>query len=447
MKTRALVYTLLNRWTKGKGYPEALLQAVFARYPSLSRLDKAFITELFYGTIRWLNQLDYIIDTFTRTNPQKIDLKVRNLLRLGIYQILHLDKVPDGIAVYETVEVAKEKRFPSWIIRFINALLRALVRQKEAISFPKDDPVRFIALKYAHPEWLVKRWLKEFGEEATIGLCAFNNTPPPVIIRTNTLKITRAALKKKLEEIGTEVEETKFSPEGLCLKRLSCSLYELPGFKNGLFLPQAEVSQIISHLLTPRPDEIILDACAGIGGKTTHLAQLMHNRGQIFAVEPNKRRLKRLQKHIKKMDITIVYPRLGRIEEIISTFPKSYFDRVLVDAPCSGLGVLRQNVDLKWQRQEEEIEALASLQIFLLNTVAPYVKKGGVLLYATCTLTKEENQEVIKQFLDTHPEFILEDLRQRFPQYATFCTKEGYFGSLPFKHQLEGFFAARLRRI
>jgi 16S rRNA (cytosine967-C5)-methyltransferase len=446
MKTRVLVYTLLNRWTKGEDYPEALLQATFARYPSLSRLDKAFITELFYGTIRWLNQLDYIIDSFTQIRPQKIEAKVRNLLRLGIYQILHLE-VPDGIAVYETVEVAKEKRFPPWIIKFINALLRAVVRQKEAICFPEDDLVRFIALKYAHPEWLVRRWLKEFGEEATINLCAFNNTPPPLIIRTNTLKITRAELKQKLEKAGVEVEVTKFSPEGLYLKRLPCSLYELPGFKNGLFLPQVEMSQIISHLSSPKPHETILDACAGVGGKTTHLAQLMRNQGQIFAVEPNKKRLKRLQKHIKKMDITIVYPRAGRIEEVITAFPKCYFDRILIDAPCSGLGVLRQNIDLKWQRQEKEIQELACLQISLLNTVAPYVKKKGILLYATCTLTSEENQEVIKRFLDTHPHFMLEDLKHRFPQYASFCTQAGYFQSLPFKHQLEGFFAACLRRL
>ncbi|MCD6319307.1 MAG: 16S rRNA (cytosine(967)-C(5))-methyltransferase RsmB [Candidatus Desulfofervidaceae bacterium] len=442
-----MAFKLIHAWEKGKGYPEALLQGTFAQYSSLTRQDKAFITELFYGTLRWLNQLDYIIDTFSQVKPQKIRPEVRSLLRLGVYQIYHLDRVPPAAAVYETVEIAKRLRLPAWIIKFINAILRTVSREREKISFPQDDPVCYIALKYAHPEWLVKCWLDEFGEEDTKAICEFNNTPPPVVIRTNTLKISRSALKKQLIEAGVEVYETTLSPEGLIVKKLPCALHDLPGFKTGLFLLQAEISQVISHLVAPKPGEFVLDGCAGVGGKTTHLAQLMQNRGQIFAVEPNSQRQKRLSAHLRRLDVHIVQIKPGHLQEVVSDFPHSYFDRILIDAPCSGLGVLRQHVDLKWKRKPVDIANLASIQIELLEAAAPYVKKDGVLVYVTCTLTREENQEIIRKFLQSFPQYKLESIAHLFPQYSLFCTKDGFFQTLSHKHGREGFFAARLRRL
>jgi len=447
MNVRFLAFKLIHSWERGKSYPEALLQCVFAHYSSLTRQDKAFLTELFYGTLRWLNQLDYIIDTFSQVKPQKIRPEVRNLLRLGIYQIYHLDRVPPAAVVYETVEIAKKLHLPVWIIKFINAILRTVSREKDKFHFPQTAPVRYIALKYAHPEWLVKRWLDEFGKENTKAICKFNNTPPPIVIRTNTLKINRFALKKQLIEAGADVSETDLSPEGLIVKKLPCALNDLPGFKIGLFLPQAEISQVISHLVAPKPGEFVLDGCAGVGGKTTHLAQLMQNQGQIFAVEPNSQRQKRLSAHLRRLDIYIAQIKSGRLQEVMSNFPPRYFDRILIDAPCSGLGVLRQNVDLKWKRKPADIARLASIQIELLKTAAPYVKKDGVLVYATCTLTQEENQEVISKFLQSFPQYDLENVAQLFPQYSLFCTKEGFFQTLPHKHEREGFFAARLRRV
>lgn len=446
MNARFLAFKLIHVWEKGKGYPEALLQNAFAHHSSLTQQDKAFITELFYGTLRWLNQLDYIIDTFSQVKPQKIRPEVRSLLRLGIYQIYHLN-VPDAVAVYETVEIAKKLRLPTWIIKFINAILRTVSREKDKISFPQDDPMRYIALKYAHPEWLVKRWLEEFGEKHTKAICEFNNAPPPLVIRTNTLKISRSALKKQLIEAGVEVNETTLSPEGLMVKKLPCALHDLPGFKTGLFLPQAEISQVISHLVDPMPGEFVLDACAGVGGKTTHLAQLMQNQGQIFAIEPNVQRQKRLSTHLKNLDVHIVQLKPGHLQEVVSEFPSDHFDRILIDAPCSGLGVLRQHVDLKWKRKPADITNLASIQIKLLETAAPYVKKDGVLVYVTCTLTKEENQDVIRKFLQSFPQYKLESIAQLFPQYASFCTKEGFFQTLPHKHGREGFFVARLKKL
>ena len=443
MKARSIAYQLVSQWTNNQGYPEALLQRAFSHHPKLSRQDKALVTELFYGTIRWLNQLDYIIDLISSVKPDKIELRVRNLLRIGLYQIFHTH-IPDPIAVYETVEIAK-KHFPKWLVRFVNALLRTAVREKQNIRFPERDLMCCLALKYAHPLWLIKRWVREFGLEETTAMCTFNNQPPLLTLRTNTLKVKRSVLRQCLEEAGVEVEEG-LAPEALIVKRMPCSLHELPGFKSGHFLPQAEVSQLISHLLSPKPGEVVLDACAGIGGKTTHLAQLMRNKGQIFAIEPNLKRFNRLKRSLKKLGIDIVYPKHGAIEKIVTAFPENYFDRILIDAPCSGLGVLRRNVDLKWQRREEDILALASLQYALLEAVAPYLKRGKSLLYVTCTLTQEENEGVIKRFLEKFPDFQIESLVSLFPAYAKFCTSEGFFKTLPFKHHVEGFFAARLKK-
>jgi len=445
MNVRLVAFKLLVDWERKKKQADALLeQTLLYRYKNISQHERAFLTELFYGVLRWLNQLDYIIDQFSHVKPKKISIEVRSLLRLGIYQLYYLDGIPPWVAVYETVEIAK-KELPPWVIGFINAILRRVVREKDKIKFP-DDKVSFISLKYAHPEWMVKYWLKHFGEENTISICKFNNITSPIVIRTNTLKITREELKKKFLSINLKANETRFTPEGLILGKLPCSLSELPGFKEGLFFPQSEVSQIITHLLSPKSDEIILDGCAGVGGKTTHIAQLMQNKGKIYAIETNKERVQRLYQNLKKFEIknTIVKP--GFLEKNITSFPKNYFDRILIDAPCSGLGVLRKNVDLKWRKKEEDIKKLSQLQLLLLKSIPSYLKKNGILLYVTCTLTKEENEDVIKAFLKMFPNFCLEDIAFLFPQYAQFC-KNCFFQTLPHIHNLEGFFAARLRKV
>ena len=355
MNARFIAFNLLVEWEKNKIEAESILEQAFSQ-KEISQKERAFLTELFYGVLRWLNQLDYIIDKFSHIRPKKISPEVRCLLRLGIYQLYHLHKVPVWAAIYETVEVAK-KNLPPWTVSFINAILRQVAEKKEKIKFPKAK-VSFIAIKYAHPQWLIKRWLKDFGEKNTILLCKFNNNPPPLVIRTNTLKISREELKKYLIDAGLKIKETAFSNDGLILSKLPFALSALPGFKEGWFFPQLEVSQMVTYILSPNPDEIVLDGCAGVGGKTTHIAQLMQNKGKIYAIEPNKERLKQLHLHIKRLQIKNVIVKPGYLEKVIFSFPKSYFDRIILDVPCSGLGVLRQNVDLKWRRKEKRMYSI-----------------------------------------------------------------------------------------
>ena len=439
---RSLAWELLNQWERKRAYSETLLDRAFKRKKGLSHLDKAFTAELFYGTLRYLNQLDYIIDCFSKVNPKRIKVEVRNLLRLGIYQILYL-RVPDAVAVYETVELAKG-RFPIWIVNFLNALLRKVVREKENIKFPKDDLVTYLSLKYAYPDWLIRMWLKTFGKEDTIRLCKINNTPSPIVVRTNTLKTTREDLKRYLALEGIMSEPTRFSPDGLILREVKKSPLETTAYKNGYFFMQSEASQLIGYLLDPRPGEKILDGCAGVGGKATHLAQIMKNRGRIYAIESKEGRFRLLNKNLNKLGIKNVFPKLGDLRDVIKSFSHRYFDRILIDAPCSSLGALRKNVDIKWRHSKEDISRLRRLQETLLEEVVPYLRQKGVLLYTTCTFTAEENEEVIETFLKRHPDFSLENLANLYPNYRLLYTPKGYLKTLPHVHDLDGFFAARL---
>ncbi len=439
---RFLAWKLLNQWEKKRAYSETLLDKALKKYKKLSHLDKAFVTELFYGTLRYLNQLDYIIDRFSKVSPKRINIEVKNLLRLGIYQILYL-RVPNAVATYETVELAK-RRYPVWIVDFINALLRKVVTEKENIEFPKDDLITYISLRYAYPDWLIKMWLKEFGKEDTIKICEINNTPSPFTVRTNTIKTTREKLQESLASEGIMSEPTKFSPDGLVFKDTHKPPLETKAYRQGLFFMQSEPSQLISHFLDPRPGERILDGCAGVGGKTTHLAQIMGNKGNIYAIEPKKGRLKLLNENLNRLEIKNIFPKLGNLEKAIKSFPYHYFDRILIDAPCSSLGALRKNVDIKWRHKEEDILRLKELQRALLETTVPYLRPKGILLYTTCTFTIEENEDVIEAFLKGHPNFSLEDLGDLYPNYKTLCTLQGYLKTFPHIHGLDGFFAARL---
>lgn len=437
-----MAWRLLNQWEKKRAYSETLLGKVLKNNKRLSHLDRAFITELFYGTLRYLNQLDYIIAHFSKISPEKVNTEVKNLLRLGIYQILYL-RVPDAVATYETVELAK-RQFPIWIVNFINALLRKVVKEKEDIQFPKDNLVTYLSLKYAYPDWLIKIWLKEFGKEDTVKICEINNTPSPFVVRTNTIKTTRENLKRLLASEGIMSEPTRFSPHGLIFKKVHKSPLETKAFRDGLFFMQSEVSQLIGYLLDPRPGEKILDGCAGVGGKATHLAQIMKNKGGIYAIESNDGRLKLLNENLNRLGIKNISPKLGSLEKVIKSFPYHYFDRILIDAPCSSLGALRKSVDIKWRHKEEDILRLKELQGALLEATVPYLKPGGILLYATCTFTPEENEEVIGAFLEEHPKFSLENFGDLYPNYKVLFTPQGYLKTLPHIHGLDGFFAARL---
>jgi 16S rRNA (cytosine967-C5)-methyltransferase len=369
-----------------------------------------------------------------------------NTLRLGLYQIFFLTKTPASAAVNESVELAKKIRGKGGG-GFVNAILRSAIRQKETIPYPdeRQDPALHVAITQSHPVWLVQRWIKELGVEETVKICVANNRIPALTLRTNTLKIRREDLIEKLAEKGFISAPTPFSDDGVLLKK-GLPVSELPFLKEGLFVIQDEASQLITHVLDPKPGEKVLDACAAPGGKTTHIAQKMENLGEIYAFDLRQEKLKQIEEGCKRQGVKIVRAAVGDAVHHLAVPGEIKFDRVLADVPCSGFGTLRRNPDLKWRREKEDLRRLSQLQHSILNNLSGYVSKGGVLVYSTCTVFHEENEDVVEAFLSEHRAFKLDSLVEVLPEKCHFFIKRGYFKTFPPADELDGFFAARLRK-
>jgi 16S rRNA (cytosine967-C5)-methyltransferase len=427
-------------------HPDDLLSDSFKRYRHLTSLDRAFLTELTYGVLRWRGRLDWIIHHFSNIPLEKIEPVMLNALRLGLYQIFFLSKTPASAAVNESVELAKEARGKGGG-GFVNAILRSAVREKETIPYPNEhqEPALHIAVTQSHPSWLVQRWIEELGVEETLKVCVANNRIPALTLRTNTLKIKREDLIEELTKRGLRPTPTPFSDDGILLKN-GPPVSELPFLKEGFFVIQDEASQLVSLIMDPRSGEKILDACAAPGGKTTHIAQRMRNLGEIYALDLRQKKLKQITEGCKRLGIEIVRTAIGDAVDPLPVPGEVKFDRVLADAPCSGFGTLRRNPDLKWRREKEDLKRLSQLQLAILKNLSGYVSEGGVLVYSTCTVFHEENEDVVETFLSEHRAFKLDSLVEVLPEKCHFFIKKGYFKTFPPADELDGFFAARLRR-
>ncbi len=443
---RAICLDILNRVEEADRHPDTLLTDSFKRFPSLTPLDRAFLTELTYGIPRWRGRLDWLIGHFSKVPFEKIELSILNILRLGLYQILFLSKTPSSAAVNESVELAKGFRGKGGA-GFVNAILRSILREKDKISYPNmsENPVLHISVVESHPLWLVRKWVEEFGLEETVKICAGNNQISILTIRTNTLKIDRKALLEKLREKGLKPLPCSFSEEGILLKD-SPPTSELPFFKEGLYIIQDEASQLVTSILDPRKGERILDACAAPGGKITHIAQRMGNNGELYGLDLTQRKLNQIEEVCQRLGIKIVKTMKGDATHALPISREMKFDRVLADVPCSGFGTLRRNPDLKWKREEEDIRRLSILQSSILGNLARYVKEGGVLIYSTCTVFHEENEGVVEKFLDGHPEFRLDQMSESLPKKYHSFIKKGYFQTFPPRDKMDGFFVARMIR-
>lgn len=369
-----------------------------------------------------------------------------NTLRLGLYQIFFLTKTPASAAVNESVELAKKTRGKGGG-GFVNAILRSALREKETIPHPdkRQDPALHIAVIQSHPLWLVQRWIEELGVEETLKICVGNNRIPALTLRTNTLKIRREGLIEKLREKGLISAPSPFSDDGILLKD-GPPTSELPFLKEGLFVIQDEASQLITLILDPKPGEKILDACAAPGGKTTHVAQRMENLGEIYAFDLRQEKLKQIEEGCKRLGIKIVRTTIGDAVNSLPGPGEIKFDRVLADVPCSGFGTLRRNPDLKWRREKEDLKRLSQLQLSILKNLSGYVSEGGLLVYSTCTVFHEENEDVVETFLSEHRAFKLDSLVEVLPEKCHLFIKKGYFKTFPPAGELDGFFAARLRK-
>ncbi len=443
---RDLALKILKTVEEDGAYANLALNRVLEKYRP-GKLDRAFATELAYGTLRSLNTLDWVLSRFTKQPLSAQTATVRNILRLGVYQLMFMDRVPPSAACNEGAKMAR-KYGHAGAVKFVNGVLRNVSRRLGEIKFPgfEEDAVAHISLLYSHPAWMVERWIKEFGPEETMLLCRADNEPAPNTVRTNTLKITRAGLAEELTKKGLEVTATRYAPEGLNIEGF-LSLGSLEAFKRGLFQVQDESSMLAARALMPAPGSFVIDACSAPGGKTTHLAQLMKNKGRLLAIEIHPHKIPLIKENYSRLGITVIEAAAKDAREL----PEAYYqkaDFVLLDAPCSGLGVLRRRPDARWRKDPSGIKDLVKLQSEIMAGVSRCVKKGGVMVYSTCTITHEENLGQVARFLSRHPEFELEDLNPLLPAGPDFegTLKRGWLRILPYRNGMDGFFIARMRK-
>lgn len=446
--SRRISLSVLNGLDDSNVFPEHLLHKAFEREPQLIRKDRALATDLVYGVLRWRSRLDWVISRLSNTAFHKIDGSVLNIIRLGLYQILFHSRIPPSAAVNDSVEMTKAIA-PLWVVSFVNGLMRAAVRRAREIPMPDyaDNPVQAIAVRESHPLWLVERWVDRIGVEETKQLCMANNRIPPLTVRANTLKASRQDLHNSLKDFVRKIEPTRFAPDGLSLRRLRDSIGDIPSFKDGWFQVQDEAAQLITHLLDPKPGERVLDACAGLGGKTGHIAQLMKDNGQIKAMEKQSWKLNKLKTSLALLGISAVTTWQHDLSEPVPVDQSGTFDRVLLDAPCSGLGVLRRNPDAKWKKSETDLTRLRADQLRFFERLAPLVKPGGRLVYCVCSLEPEEGAGVVKDFLKNQAQFVIDrEPVGLFDVDERLMDSSGCFRSLPHEHDMDGFFAVRLKR-
>lgn len=409
----------------------------------LSKKDRSLLNALVFGVIRWQGRLDYIIGHLSNTPLTKIDPKVLNIIRIGLFQIIYLSKIPVSAAVNTSVELAKPFA-PPWVIGFINAILRNGAKNFAKVPFPslKKDPVSAIAAQCSFPKWLIERWLHRYEPKETLQLCDAINTIPPITIRTNTLKTTRENLLNSLKKEVEKIECTTYSPDGISFFNPNSSIQEMKSFKDGWFVVQDEAAQLITPMLDVRPGDTVLDACAGLGGKTGHIAQIMKNQGIIFAIDKDEKKLSRLFSEMKRLGISIITPYSSDLEKPLNIKGVPLFDRILLDAPCSGIGVLRRNPDIKWAKSKKNLSHYKKRQLLLLKNIASLVKPSGILVYTVCSIEPEENEEVVEEFLREHSEFDIKNLSGLLSYGHTPVVSKGrYLKTLPHKSNMDGFFS------
>lgn len=415
---------------------------------SISRQDRSLCNAIVFGVLRHQGRLDHLIRAFSKTPFEKIEPRVKIILRLGIFQIVFLDRVPDYAAINTSIELAKTQ-VPKKTTGFINAVLRQVADRHETIALPdrKKHFSAYLTAAFGIPTWLGKKWVSAHGKAQTENLSQAILEIPLITLRTNRVKISRDDLKAQLIAENIQADKTDFSPDGLNISKTGTPLNELVGFSQGHFQVQDEAAQLVSLILNPQPNERILDACAGLGTKTCHMAQLMDNQGQIVAADIDPLKLERLNEETQRLGISIVETQSINIMKAGIKEFNGYFDRVLVDAPCTGLGVMRRNPDTRWNRSSKDIQRLAAQQKKILNAAANLVKPGGTLVYAVCSCEPEENEAVITHFLNKRKDYTPDTSCQAINKLGLSNTKnDSQFKTYPSHTKMDGFFVACLKR-
>ena len=444
---------IINTVDKGRKTLDQTLEDVFEKDGRFSHKDISFIYVLVYGVLRWKKRLDRIIENFSDTRFSGIEHRVLNVLRIGLFQIVYLDKVPVSAAVNTSVEMAKSFTAP-WTVKFVNALLRRAAREYKNVTFPdmEKGSVSALSINKSFPEWLIKRWLDRFGLQETTALCDAVNTIPPITVRTNSLKTTRESLVDSVRPYVRHIDITDYAPEGVFFVNPKAAVSDMAAFKDGWFQVQDEAAQLVTYLLNPQPGETILDACAGLGGKTGHIGQLMKNSGSITAVDKDKKKLLKLKSEMKRLGVLTVKTSVCDLDMPLNgkAAGQSFgmFDRILLDAPCSGIGVIRRNPDAKWSTSKKNLRRYQEKQVKYLCNLSDHVKPSGILVYAVCSTEPEENEDVVKRFLNKNSRF---DIEKNFvglsPNIRSLVDGNGYFKTSPYYNKMDGFFSVRFKRI
>jgi 16S rRNA (cytosine967-C5)-methyltransferase len=434
---------ILRRTETALSFPKLLLEYQIEE-TEFSRRDRAFTYQLTIGTLRHRGTIDWALRRLFDSPLEELTPWIRNILRMGMYQILFLDRVPKSAVVDESVNLAK-KYGHKGTAGLVNAVLRNTHKEAilDSLRALEEHSVESLSVKYSHPEWLVELLFKERGHEAAIEIMKQNNAIPPLTARVNVNRATREQVLQRLESEGIGAVTFPHTEEGIRLSSVS-ALQALHAWKDGLLYMQDASSMLAVHCLDARPGENALDVCAGPGGKATHIAALMKNDGKVYALDIHNHKIALIEENARRLGITIIE---ARKEDATAALAPRYggMDRVIADVPCSGLGVIRRRADLKWRLRPEQIEGLARLQSEIIESAAQCVRPGGTLIYCTCTITREENAGVVENFLGRHPEF---EVSAEFPGELRKYVKDGRFVQiLPGDENMDGFFIAKLKRL
>lgn len=432
--------------------------------------DRRLVTELVYGCTRRQRTLDAIVDQLAKKKSHQQPKDLRTILHLGLYQLLYQERIPPSAAVNTTVQLAKENGFAG-LAGFVNGLLRQFLRLMEeevgrtgggvtgntdeifsaspSLSFLTsflqlpENPVERLGILHSFPDWIIQVWIDQFGVMETEKLCIWMNQTPAIDLRVNPLRADLETVEAALQAAGISCQRLSHLPQALRLLSHPGQIQNLPGFNQGWWSIQDSSAQLVGHFLDPQIKEVVIDSCAAPGGKTTHIAELMQDTGKIWACDRTASRMRKLQENMQRLHLKSIEICIGDSRNL-SQFRNSA-DRVLLDAPCSGLGTLHRHADARWRQTPDSVKELSVLQKELLSHTSTFVKEGGVLVYATCTLHPAENETVIESFLTENPDWKIETPCQNV-SFHRYSTSQGWLKVLPHQHDMDGFFMVRLRK-
>lgn len=440
---RALALEVIHQVFEEGAYANLALDKALFSVP-LDDRDRGLATELVYGTVKYRDRLDHILNHYTKRPMAKTTPWLRDILRMAVYQLDRLDKLPPHAVVHEAVALAKQKDRRG--DKFVNGVLRSYLRDPEAVRWPdkRKHFAQWLAKTESFPQWMIEDWLRQYGREETETIARYMNRPAELWVRTQTLKTDRTALLAYFENLGIRTEPGRYAPEAIHLFQMN-PLREDAAFLDGRYTVQDQSSMLVAHAAMPKAGMKILDACAAPGGKTTHLATLAEDRAEVLAGDVHPHRVALIRENAERLSLTSIRPLV-----MDATDPKDIedesLDLILLDAPCSGLGVLNRRPDARWQKRKGDLASLADLQRQMLDRLAPKLAPGGSLLYSTCTTAALENSAQIARFLEDHPTFERSPLP---PLLAPLATPEEALGELhllPSRQGTDGFFIARLTK-